>query len=115
MQVFRAGRDNTDLGARRGARRPARRPAAMLVPVACFSCNKRVGGKWIDFCELVHRGNDPGESLDMLGIERMCCRRILLTSVELNSLWVEHERVESEMTKIQVERHGAESHTVSTD
>jgi DNA-directed RNA polymerase subunit N (RpoN/RPB10) len=114
MQVFCAGRDNTD-PPRAPRRVVPHRGAAMLVPVTCFSCNRRVGGKWIDFCALVHQGQDPGASLDALGIQRICCRRILLTSVELNSLWVEHERVESEMTKIQVERHGSESCTVSTD
>ena len=87
----------------------------MLVPVACFSCNKRVGSYWIPFCNGVHQGRAPGAVLDDMNITRMCCRRVLLTSVELNSLWVEHECVEKDMSKIHVERYSEDVRTLSTD
>ena len=79
----------------------------MLVPVCCFGCNKRVGRYWLPFCARVQRGDDPGKVLDS--------RRMLLTSVELNSLCVEHEMVESKMAKIEVERTDMSTRTVSAD
>ena len=63
----------------------------MLIPVCCFSCNRRVGQHWIEYCERVDHGDAPAEVLNDLGMRRQCCRRMLLTAVELNSLFVEHE------------------------
>jgi len=104
--------------ARAQARRaPPRGPArpGMLVPVCCFGCNKRVGRYWLPFCARVQKGDDPGKVLDSYAIARPCCRRMLLTSVELNSLCVEHEMVESKMAKIEVERTDMSTRTVSAD
>jgi len=35
------------------------------------------------FAERVRRGEDPAKVLDELGIKRYCCRRMLLSHVEL--------------------------------
>jgi DNA-directed RNA polymerase I, II, and III subunit RPABC5 len=54
----------------------------MIIPVRCFTCNKVTGCKWTRFAEL--RQHIPeGEALDQLHIKRYCCRRMLLTHVDL--------------------------------
>lgn len=55
----------------------------MIVPVRCFSCGKVVGGMWEDFSKRVEKGENAGKVLDELGIERYCCRRMLLAHVDL--------------------------------
>ena len=55
----------------------------MIIPVRCFSCGKVVGDKWEPFARRVARGEPPKEVLDDLGLERYCCRRMLLSHVEL--------------------------------
>ncbi len=54
----------------------------MLVPVRCFTCGSLVADKFEDYQNRVKSGEDPAKVLNDLGIERYCCRRMLLTSVE---------------------------------
>ncbi len=55
----------------------------MIVPVRCFTCGKVVGDKWEDFARRVKEGDDAGKVLDDLGVTRYCCRRMLLSHVEI--------------------------------
>ena len=55
----------------------------MIVPVRCFSCGKVIGDKWEEFNERVEGGENPGKVLDDLGVTRYCCRRMLMSHVEL--------------------------------
>jgi len=87
----------------------------MLVPVCCFSCNRRTGSQWIEYCQRVDRGEDPGAVLDALGASRLCCRRMLMCSVELNSLFAAHEAAADELTQTEVRRTSALGRTVSCD
>ena len=54
----------------------------MLVPVRCFSCGKLIADKYNDYQESIKAGKEPEKVLNELGIERYCCRRMLLTTVE---------------------------------
>jgi len=55
----------------------------MLYPIRCFTCGKLVGDKFSEFEAKVKAGEDPGKALDDLGIKRYCCRRMMITSVDL--------------------------------
>lgn len=55
----------------------------MIIPVRCFTCGRLVGDKWEDFTRRVKAGEEPGEVLDSLGIKRYCCRRMLLSHVDI--------------------------------
>ncbi|NIQ07427.1 MAG: DNA-directed RNA polymerase subunit N [Candidatus Korarchaeota archaeon] len=55
----------------------------MEIPVRCFSCGKVIGHLWQPFKEKVEEGEDPGEALDQLHIHKQCCRRMLLSHLEL--------------------------------
>ena len=55
----------------------------MIIPIRCFSCGKPVGHLYEEYKEKVEKGEDPKKVLDALGIERYCCRGILLSHVEL--------------------------------
>ena len=54
----------------------------MLVPVRCFTCGKLIADKYSDYQSRIKTGEDPKKVLDDLGMERYCCRRMLLTTVE---------------------------------
>ena len=54
----------------------------MLVPVRCFTCGKLIADKYEDYQNKIKTGEEPQKVLDELKIERYCCRRMLLTSVE---------------------------------
>jgi DNA-directed RNA polymerase subunit N len=54
----------------------------MLVPVRCFTCGNLVADKFEDFQNKMKLGEEPEKIFESLGIERYCCRRMLLTTVE---------------------------------
>ena len=55
----------------------------MMVPVRCFTCGSLIGDKWEEFAHRVKSGEDPSKVLDDLGLRRYCCRRMLLSNVEV--------------------------------
>ena len=55
----------------------------MIIPVRCFTCGKVVGNKWDTFLELLSTDVPEAQALNMLGLHRYCCRRMLLTHVDL--------------------------------
>ena len=55
----------------------------MIIPVRCFSCGKVIGDKWEEFARRVAAGEHPAAVLDDLGVTRYCCRRMLLSHVNL--------------------------------
>jgi DNA-directed RNA polymerase subunit N len=58
----------------------------LLIPVRCFTCGKTIAHVYEEFVERIKEGSekeDPKEVLDDLGIKRICCRRMLITHVNL--------------------------------
>ena len=55
----------------------------MIIPVRCFSCGKPVGHLWEDFRKRVDAGEDAGEVLDEMGLDRYCCRAVLLGHADM--------------------------------
>ncbi|MFP4632638.1 MAG: DNA-directed RNA polymerase subunit N [Halobacteriota archaeon] len=55
----------------------------MMVPVRCFTCGKPVAGLYEEYRERVEEGEDAEEVLDDLDVERYCCRRVLVSHVDL--------------------------------
>jgi len=48
-----------------------------------FSCGKVIADKWEEFAKRVREGEPSKKVLDSLGITRYCCRRMLLSHVEI--------------------------------
>ncbi len=55
----------------------------MIIPVRCFTCGKVVGSAYPDYVERVRNGEDPQKVLDDLGLERYCCRRMIISHANL--------------------------------
>ena len=73
----------------------------MIIPVRCVTCNNVLAGKWLPYLKKVYeyRLKDKttgmvyltqttsktaeGKALDDLGVTKICCRRHLLTHVDL--------------------------------
>lgn len=54
----------------------------MIIPVRCFSCGALIADKYEEFVRRKEKEN-PKEILDSLGVKRYCCRRMLLSHVDL--------------------------------
>lgn len=55
----------------------------MIVPVRCFTCGKVIGNKWDTYLDLLQAEYTEGQALDALKLQRYCCRRMLMTHVDL--------------------------------
>ncbi|GMY26257.1 DNA-directed RNA polymerases I, II, and III subunit RPABC5 [Fagus crenata] len=61
----------------------ARATAKMIIPVRCFTCGKVIGNKWDTYLDLLQSDYSEGDALDALNLVRYCCRRMLMTHVDL--------------------------------
>lgn len=75
----------------------------MLIPIRCFTCGKVLADKWELYEKLCNKQDkqenevtatvddnngfegNRGKILDDLGIKRICCRRVMLSTVDLTS------------------------------
>jgi len=56
----------------------------MMVPVRCFTCGTVVGEHWEEFKTRTREGDEDAEAvLDELGLDRHCCRRMLVSHTDL--------------------------------
>ncbi|BAM39949.1 DNA-directed RNA polymerase subunit RPB10 [Theileria orientalis strain Shintoku] len=55
----------------------------MIIPVRCFTCGKVIGHLWEKWLEMLKKNTPEGKALDELGLTRYCCRRMILTHVDL--------------------------------
>ena len=55
----------------------------MIIPVRCFTCGTVVASHWDTFFKRTAGGEDARKVLDELGLKRYCCRRMLLSNVDL--------------------------------
>lgn len=56
----------------------------MMIPIRCFSCGQVVGDKWEEFNARVNqKKEDPEKVLKDLGVKRYCCKRMLISHIDL--------------------------------
>lgn len=55
----------------------------MIIPVRCFTCGRVIGQDYESWRDRVAEGQDPKKVLDDLDVQRYCCRRMILSHVDL--------------------------------
>ena len=55
----------------------------MLVPVRCFTCGALVADKYEEFTRRKTEGENPVKIFKDLHIDRYCCRRMMLSSMDV--------------------------------
>ncbi|CAG8733713.1 13914_t:CDS:2 [Ambispora leptoticha] len=55
----------------------------MIIPVRCFSCGKVIGNKWQEYQDLLANDYTDNEAMNIVGLKRYCCRRMILTHSDL--------------------------------
>ena len=54
-----------------------------MIPVRCFTCGKVISTEYEEYKKRVEAGEDIREIMNDLGLERYCCRRMLLSHKEI--------------------------------
>ena len=55
----------------------------MMVAVRCFTCGKVIGHLWEEYNKRVEDGEEGGKVLTELGLDRYCCRQMLMSNVDM--------------------------------
>lgn len=55
----------------------------MIVPIRCFTCGRLIADKWEEYSRRIRQGEDPTVVLDDMRLKRYCCRRMLLSHVDI--------------------------------
>ncbi|MBD3350916.1 MAG: DNA-directed RNA polymerase subunit N [Candidatus Lokiarchaeota archaeon] len=55
----------------------------MIIPIRCFTCGKLIADKWEDYRRMKIEGKSADEIFKELGITRFCCKRMLVSHVNL--------------------------------
>jgi len=55
----------------------------MIIPIRCFSCCKLIAHIYKPYLELLEKGESSEEAFKKLGIERFCCKRMIVSHVDL--------------------------------
>jgi len=72
----------------------------MIIPVRCFSCGKVIGDLWERYLELIDKQDmTDGDAMDQLQLQRYCCRRMVMTHVDLIEKLLRYNPEEKEMYK----------------
>jgi len=71
----------------------------MIVPIRCFSCGKVTGDLWEKYMTLLSDGAEEADALDAVGLQRYCCRRMILTHVDLIEKLLKYNASEREQAR----------------
>lgn len=55
----------------------------MIIPVRCFTCGKEIASLWEPFQEKVQMGIPADAIFEEFGLDRYCCRRMLVSHSNL--------------------------------
>ena len=72
-----------------------------MIPLRCFTCNMFIGNKYTEFMAKKDGRPEYGKILDELGVKNLCCRRMLLTHVEV----IEDTAIYSSITSVMDDSH----------
>ena len=55
----------------------------MIIPIRCFSCGKLIAHIYEPYLEMIEKGEKTEDAFKQLGIERFCCKRMIVSNVDL--------------------------------
>jgi DNA-directed RNA polymerase I, II, and III subunit RPABC5 len=66
----------------------------MIIPIRCFSCGKLLADRYEEYNRLKAEGIKAKDIFKKLGITRFCCKRMLVSHVNLIDDLLEYNRLQ---------------------
>jgi DNA-directed RNA polymerase I, II, and III subunit RPABC5 len=67
-----------------------------MIPIRCFTCGKVVGNKWERYKQMTNKDDCEMDTVfKELCIERWCCKRMLLSHVDLTDKMINYDKPEA--------------------
>lgn len=66
----------------------------MEFPIRCFSCGSVIGHLYEKYQKFISEGKSKKDSLDELGIDKYCCRRMFVSHVDIMGDIIKYGRKE---------------------
>ncbi|MHA1498704.1 MAG: DNA-directed RNA polymerase subunit N [Promethearchaeota archaeon] len=55
----------------------------IIIPIRCFSCGKLIAHVYKPYMEALEKGESSENAFKELGIKRFCCKRMIVSHVDL--------------------------------
>ena len=55
----------------------------MIIPIRCFSCGKLIAHAFKPYLEYIEKGESSEMAFKELGLDRWCCKRMIVSHVDL--------------------------------
>ena len=62
----------------------------MPIEVRCYTCNKVIANKYDTYQNYLEQGMSSNDALDKLKLNRYCCRRMILSYVNIDEQLLEY-------------------------
>ena len=66
----------------------------MIIPIRCFTCGKAIAGLYEEYARMTAEGIKAKEIFKKLGVTRFCCKRMLVSHVNLIDDLLEYNRLQ---------------------
>ena len=69
-----------------------------MKPVRCMTCGKVLGNKWECIDKLLEDGVELKDIYEMINVSRYCCKRTIMTSVDVSDIENQNYEVQENIT-----------------
>ncbi|CCW66782.1 unnamed protein product [Phytomonas sp. Hart1] len=71
----------------------------MIIPVRCFTCGNVIADKYLLYLDMIAEGVSEEAAMNAFHLHRFCCRRMMLTHVDMTDLLLKFNPADTNVLK----------------